>query len=227
MIILWGRCHACGPIANRPQSRENFRAVHHIRIVTVFHRRRLPHYHAIGQPTFLTWRLHGSLPRNRRFPAASTSSSGRAFLALDRVLDTANTGPLFLRIPDIASLIVDALLYRDSYLKQYELHAYAVMPNHVHLLIRPLVQVSQLTQSLKRFTATQGNRMLGRTGEPFWQDESYDRLVRNDEEFRTIAHYIEMNPVNAGLATAPEEFLWSSARPISYRPAGLATCPTP
>jgi REP element-mobilizing transposase RayT len=91
------------------------------------------------------------------------------------------------------------------------------MPNHVHLLITPLVPVPQLTQSLKRFTATQGNRILARTGQPFWQDESYDRLVRNDEEFRKITHYIEMNPVNAGLATVPDNYLWSSARPISDR----------
>jgi REP element-mobilizing transposase RayT len=73
------------------------------------------------------------------------------------------------------------------------------MPNRVHLLIdHSAGPVSRLTQSLKRFTATQGNQILGRTGQPFWQDESYDRLVRNDAEFRKIAHYAEMNPVNAG-----------------------------
>ena len=204
---------------------ENFRVTRDVRIMTVFHRRRLPHYHSINERMFLTWRLHGSLPVNRRFPAGSISS-GRAFLALDRVLDTASTGPLFLQRPEIAGCVVDALLYRDSQLKQYDLHSYVVMPNHVHLLITPLLPVPQLTQSLKRFTATQCNRILARTGQPFWQDESYDRLVRNDEEFRKITHYIEMNPVNAGLATAPENYKWSSARPISDRPADLAIRPT-
>jgi hypothetical protein len=52
-----------------------------------FHRRRLPHFHAIGRPLFLTWRLHGSLPPNRSLPPASTS--GRAFVATDRLLDQA------------------------------------------------------------------------------------------------------------------------------------------
>ena len=82
----------------------------------------------------------------------------------------------------------------------------------------PLVEVSKVMQSLKRFTAREGNRILGLTGRPFWQDESYDRLVRNQTEFQRIAHYIEMNPVKAGLAATPEEFAWSSARPIDNRP---------
>jgi hypothetical protein len=53
--------------------------------------------------------------------------------------------------------------------------------------------------------------MLGLTGQIFWQHESYDRLVRTAEEFRKVARYIEMNPVNAGLVASPCEFPWSSA----------------
>ncbi|HSU60639.1 MAG TPA: transposase [Bryobacteraceae bacterium] len=94
-------------------------------------------------------------------------------------------------------------------------HPMFLMPNHVHLLITPLVPVPQVMQSLKRFTATQANRILARSGQPFWQDESYDRLIRSDREFRNIARYIETNPVGAGLAAAPEEFPWSSAKPDS------------
>jgi hypothetical protein len=60
--------------------------------------------------------------------------------------------------------------------------------------------------------------MLGLTGQPFWQDESYDRLVRNDSEFERIVGYIERNPVSAGLAPTPGEFPWSSVRPIANRP---------
>jgi REP element-mobilizing transposase RayT len=175
--------------------------------VASFHARRLPHYSSIGRPIFVTWRLHGSLPANRKFPAATTS--GQAFVALDRLLDQASTGPLSLRKPDIASMVVDAIHHRD--LQQDRLHAYVVMPNHVHLMITPLVDLSKVMQSLKRFTAREGNRILRLTGQPFWQDESYDRLVRNETEFARITRYIEMNPVHAGIATAPEQFPWSSA----------------
>ncbi len=186
--------------------------------MTTFHTRRLPHYHSVGQPLFLTWRLQGSLPATRSFP--SVTNSGKAFLAMDRILDNARTGPLYLRCPEIANMVVEAIHYRDQHLEHYHLHRYVVMRNHVHLLITPRVKVSRLMQSLKRFTAREGNRILGLTGQSFWQDESYDRLVRDETEFERIASYIEMIPVNAGLATSPEEFPWSSARPIANRPAG-------
>jgi putative DNA methylase len=158
--------------------------------------------------------LHGSLPPNRSFPPAIVS--GQAFLSMDRILDSTCDGPLFLRMPEVARMVVDAIQYRDR--RIYHLHAFVVMPNHVHLLMTPLVVVSKVMQSLKRFTAREGNRMLGLTGQPFWQDESYDRLVRNDTEFAHIAHYIERNPVTAGLATTPEEYPWSSVGRVSNPP---------
>jgi len=218
--LLWGRLATCGPIVNRsiraqpghflrisPQER-------HYRTVTSFHLRRLPHYDCINHPTFLTWRLAGTLPQSRIFSPATTS--GEAFLAMDRLLDNARTGPMYLRQPDIGNMVVDAIRYRDS--AAYQLHKYVVMANHVHLLVTPHEPLSKLTQSLKRFTAREGNRMLGLTGQPFWQDESYDRLVRNEGEFQRIAFYIEMNPVRAGLAATPEAFPWSSAWPMNNRP---------
>jgi REP element-mobilizing transposase RayT len=115
-------------------------------------------------------------------------------------------------------MVVEAIHFRERGLAHYRLHAWVVMANHVHLLITPQVQVSKLMQSLKRFTAREGNRILRVTGQPFWQDESFDRLVRNEAEFERIVGYIEMNPVKAGLAEAPEAFPWSSARPIDNRP---------
>jgi len=80
-------------------------------------------------------------------------------------------------------------------------------------------------QSLKALHGARSQLNAGLTGQPFWQDESYDRLVRDGEEFRRIARYIEMNPVKAGLAADPEDFPWSSAGPIHNRPAGCQTAP--
>jgi REP element-mobilizing transposase RayT len=185
-------------------------------VLIAFHTRRLPHYHPIGQAMFITWRLHDSLPAGRVFPSATTS--GQAFLAMDRILDNARTGPLYLRQPEIANMVVEAIEYRDRSLGHYHLHSYVVMGNHVHILITPRVHVSKLTHSLKRITAREGNRILGLTGQPFWQDESYDRVVRDEAEFGRIAHYIEMNPVQAGMVTTPEEYAWSGAGPINNRP---------
>jgi REP element-mobilizing transposase RayT len=84
------------------------------------------------------------------------------------------------------------------------------MPNHVHLLATPHVLAGQWLGPLKGFTAHQANLLLGTHG-PFWQEESFDRLVRTDTEFDRIRAYIEQNPVKAGLAGSAEEFRWSSA----------------
>jgi putative transposase len=203
-------------VTNLPYKLEKFFAEVHsffMSSMSTFHRRRLPHYHAIGQPIFLTWRLYGSLPANRSFPAVT--DSGRAFVTIDHILDNACTGPLFLKRPEIPNVVVEAIQYRD--LRQFELHSYVVMPNHVHLLMTPLVNVCDIMQSLKRLTARECNKVLGLTGGPFWQNESYDRLVRDETEFLRIVRYIETNPVKAGLATTPEVFLWSSASPIFNR----------
>lgn len=174
-----------------------------------FTRRHLPHLFATGQPIFLTWRLHGSLPANRAFPA-KTVNSGAAFVVVDRLLDEARTGPFYLRQPEIADMVVEAIQYSAERLGHYDLHAFVVMANHVHILITPHVPLPTLTQSLKGITARRANSMLASTGSTFWQEESYDHLVRNRREYEKIRNYIEQNPVRAGLVAEANEYRWSS-----------------
>ncbi len=112
-----------------------------------FYRRRLPHLYEIGQPVFLTWRLKNSLPGNRIFQIGNLSS-GKAFVALDRLLDEARSGPLYLRQPALSEIVVEAIHHNASVLGHYVLHAFAVMPNHVHLLLSPSVSLPKLTKSL-------------------------------------------------------------------------------
>ncbi len=175
-----------------------------------FYRRRLPHLWEAEHAVFLTWRLHDSLPPNRPFAAAAVSS-GRAFAALDRLLDEGGSGPFYLRQPAIAEMIVEAIQYNAHTLEHYALHAFAVMPNHVHVLVTPAMALPKLTKSLKGITAKRANAMLALTGRPFWQEESYDHLVRNEREFESIRTYIENNPVRAGLVREACEYRWSSA----------------
>ena len=104
-----------------------------------------------------------------------------------------------------------ATLWRGDELGHYQLGAFAIMANHVHVLLLPRVPPSRLLKSLKGYTAYQANRLLGRTGEPFWQRESYDHWVRNQEEWRRIAAYIENNPVKAGVVSQAEDYRWASA----------------
>ena len=173
------------------------------------YRRRLPHLQDGERPIFLTWRLHGSLPVSR--PFRSEATAGRAFAIMDSLLDRGCSGPLYLKRPEIAGLVVDALQYGQDRMQYYQLHAYVVMANHIHLLLTPLVEIAKITHALKRFTAREANRILGLSGQPFWQEESYDHLVRHAEEFERILRYIENNPVKAGLASEPAGYPWSSA----------------
>ena len=130
---------------------------------------------------------------------------------MDRLLDEARCGEFYIRQPVIADMIVEAIHYNANILGHYLLHAFVVMPNHVHLLATPAVALPKLTKSLKGITAKRANAMLALTGSAFWQEESYDRLVRHDREFEGIRNYIDENPVRAGLVKEASEYRWSSA----------------
>jgi putative transposase len=177
--------------------------------MSLYHRH-LPHIDEPGQAVFLTRRLYGSLPPNRAFPD-SAANSGKAVAAMDRLLDETHSGPRQLQKPALVQMVVEATHFSAAVLGHYELHAFVVMPNHVHLLATPAVALRKLTRSLKGITSKRANAMLGLTGTRFWQEESYDHLVRTAREFEKIQNYIEENPVRAGLAKSAGEFLWSSA----------------
>ena len=91
---------------------------------------------------------------------------------MDRLLDHARSGPLYLRQPGIAQVVVDSV-EKGVELGHYELHAWVILPNHVHLLLTPLVSVSRLMGSLKRASAVRANEILHRTGIAVWQDEIF------------------------------------------------------
>ena len=188
------------------------------------YRRRLPHAFAENTPIFVTWRMKFSLPRkiiesmaaeNKAFEKQISSLSEdyqnlqryqfskKQFDKYDQMLTKDHSFPHLLIRPEIASIVQSSISFLDG--RKYCLHSYCIMSNHVHLLITPFIEtgaekqaVRSMTHSLKRFTAREINKLLFRQG-PFWAQESYDHLVRNDKEFYRIAFYILNNPVKAGL----------------------------
>jgi REP-associated tyrosine transposase len=172
------------------------------------YRRRLPHFHPDGAYLFVTWRLHGSMPVEP--PAVIYATPGHAFAAQDRALGRCNE-QLWLSDTRVARCVAEAILAGECQKGFYELQAWVVMPNHVHVLILPQVPLAQITKWIKGRTARDANLLLGRTGQPFWQHESYDHWVRDGREFHRIVAYIEENPVSAGLAASCEDWPWSSA----------------
>jgi REP element-mobilizing transposase RayT len=190
----------------------------------------LPHVKREGASYFVTFRLVDSLPKAvllrfehehaealRRLPSGATKEQAEEVhrelrRKVERYLD-AGHGECHLRRPAIADLVADALRYFDG--RQYLLDEWVVMPNHVHVVLWPMPNftLSGVLKSRKRHTARQANLILGRTGETFWQRESYDHWIRNDNERARIRRYVRLNPVNARLCRTPEDWKWSSAWP--------------
>jgi REP element-mobilizing transposase RayT len=174
--------------------------------------RRLPHWVPDDTVIFVTWRLAGSAPPvNPEFLTAE--NTGRTpFVRKDNELDGSRTGPFWLRDTRIARIVEDALQYGETARGFYALHAWVIMPNHVHVVFEPKATLPTIMRWLKGRTARAANRILNRTGMPFWQDESYDHWLRSSKELQEIIAYVENNPVSIGLVDSAEQWLWSSAR---------------
>ena len=174
-------------------------------------RRRLPHWVPDAVPVFVTFRLAGTLPAHRKSLVTLPTSAGMRFLQTDRQLDRAGIGPVWLRDQRVAEMLVKALRYGSEIKRWYELHAYVIMPNHVHVIWTPRMSMSRILQWFKGATAYRAKRLLGLAEKAFWQDESYDHWIRSDRELQKIIRYVELNPVKAALVKGVEDWPWSSA----------------
>ena len=107
-------------------------------------------------------------------------------------------GECVLRRPEIAGIVSEAILHFDG--ERYDLDCFVVMPNHVHAIVqfRAGFDESMISQSWMRFSAREINKSLGRTGQ-FWQGETFDHVIRNDNQFAYLRKYIKDNPAKAKL----------------------------
>lgn len=124
----------------------------------------------------------------------------------DALLD-AGAGECYMRNDECAAIVANCLLHFAGH--RYVLHAWAIMPNHVHVVFKPHrgFTLSSILHSWKSFSAKQLNAQLKRSG-PIWQKESYDHLVRGSEDFAHHVGYTLRNPESAGLKDWP----WVSNR---------------
>ena len=171
----------------------------------------LPHCDTPGLLQAVTFRLADSLPADvlngLRQDAGDDAEKHRKIEAL---LD-AGYGACWLKQPEIAEIVEDALLHGDG--QRYCLLAWCVMPNHVHVLIetREGWLLSGLLHSWKSFTAKSINRRLGHTG-TVWMQDYFDRYIRDDHHLAAVIAYIHANPVKAGLVRNEREWPHSSAK---------------
>jgi REP element-mobilizing transposase RayT len=167
----------------------------------------LPHFDSQDVVQFVTFRLADSLPEEA---LVRIRGALRAEALREEMLDE-GAGICWLRSDEIARLVEDAFLMFDG--QRYRLHAWTIMPNHVHVLLTVLsrVPLGTIVSSWKRFTARAANRVLGRTG-MFWQADYWDRFIRNEQHFAATKNNIDLNPVKARLVDEPRLWPWSSAR---------------
>jgi REP-associated tyrosine transposase len=191
-----------------------------------FHRRHLPHIYLPNAVYFVTFRLAGSLPRHAiedlREKAQRQQKSRFSFVDFDKALEKAASGLSWLSNREVADLVAASIHFQDG--KDYRLVAFCIMPNHVHLVIQAgdgdvfgsvrkahnlsNKSLSDILHSLKRHTARKANAILHRSG-PFWQDESYDHIVRDEADLERIVEYVMYNPVKAGIVKRWRDWKWT------------------
>jgi REP element-mobilizing transposase RayT len=145
---------------------------------------------------------------------------------IEKYLDS-GVGECWLNNPDVAQIVVNALNHFNG--SRYFLHAWCIMPNHSHVVFAPMGGKSHeerplvpILHSWKSYTASEANRILRRTGQ-FWQEEYYDHLIRDEEEFLHFINYTLQNPVKAGLCRHWKVWKWSGCSERIAQLMGTAT----
>lgn len=199
---------------------------------TAYHRH-LPHWRKEGASYLVTFRLTDSLPAEvviemkrqakawlQRLAIATADHEGRLpeeirqewglfqshqLRKLDQMLDEGR-GECVLREKAQREIVTQALHYFEG--RRLVLHAYVVMPNHVHVLGQPLPSHSleNLCGSWKRHTSRLIQGRLNRRGS-LWQAENFDRIIRDPQHFAQSVRYIAKNPLKAGLSSG-EATVW-------------------
>jgi REP element-mobilizing transposase RayT len=172
----------------------------------------LPHRDEPGLTQFVTFHLADSFPvalRSEWGAMLKIEDDRERRLQLEKYLDRGRGG-CHLRRADIAKLVEQSLRFRNG--RDYELLAWVLMPNHLHVLFTVgSVTMSQTVENWKKFTAHEANKLLQRHGK-FWADDYWDTYMRDAAHELKTRRYVENNPVKALLVSEPGDWQWSSAR---------------
>jgi len=150
------------------------------------YRRKLPHLQSTGHPIFVTF----------------------------------NTKDKWILSPKARDIVLEACLFANG--RRIDLEAMVVMPEHVHMLFWTRrdkegtpYSLPEIMQGIKGTSAHQINKLLNSKG-PVWQPESFDYVLRKDEDIEENIKYIRLNPVRRGLVKSPSDYkwLWIAEKPI-------------
>lgn len=199
-----------------------------------YSRQYLPHFDEPALLQSITFRLHDAVPvtviqdwkTELNFAEKLPATDPREIELRKRIAryEDAHHGACWLSRPPIAQMVEDALLYFDG--QRYNLHAWCIMPNHVHVLIQTLegYRLDGILHTWKSYSAQRANGILQRKG-PFWFREYFDRFIRNEKHYHNTVFYIEQNPAKAGLIDSAEAWPFGSARRRITSPGAPASLP--
>ena len=185
----------------------------------------LPHRDEPGLTQFVTFHLADSFPESLRSEwehFAKIEDDREQRKQLEAYLDKGR-GECHLRRPEIAKLVEDNFRQFSAERcgsqsrapgapARYELRAWVVMPNHVHVLFRVgTVSMAETVGAWKKHTGRLANKLLGKRG-AFWAEDYFDTYMRVAEHELKTVRYIENNPTKAKLVLDPKDWSWSSAR---------------
>ncbi|MFA5455189.1 MAG: transposase [Sulfurimonas sp.] len=159
----------------------------------------LPHIDLEGYYQFVTFRTFDSVDEFvRKWGFNPAMKNKETQLGIDEYLDTSTNGA-YLQ-DNVLGYLYDFLIAHDK--KLYELSAFCIMNNHVHILFKPLERLSKVMQMLKGASAKKINELLGKNGK-FWDDDYYDKAIRDEKHFFVVYEYIRNNPLKIGGTKVP------------------------
>lgn len=162
----------------------------------------LPHFDAVGMQQHIVFGLADAQPDQAGVPDTIDSLA-----AFDGLLDRGG-GSCLLADPRCAAIAQKELLHHDGV--RYRLLAWCIMPNHVHVVVEQGADLAGTVRRWKSWMAREINAVTGRSGH-VWRREYFDRFARTEVQLANMIHYVENNPVAAGLIASPEMWPWSSA----------------
>jgi len=200
-----------------------------------YYRRNLPHIQPRGATFLVNFRLANSLPAevieklrteadqleknllrikdSKEKLLLRDKAQRRLFAKWDDELHKSQSGPFWLKEDNVAEIVANAIHYHEG--EWFDVEAYCIMPNHVHLVLTPYessqiadYSLTKIMHNIRRNSANHANKVLGRTGS-FWQHENYDHFARDKSELERIIKYVLYNPVKANLVKEQQDWKWA------------------
>ncbi len=156
--------------------------------------KKLPHINMLEHYQFITFRTYDSLSLYlKKLYSLNLTNSKKQYL-IDSYLDSSNFGAYLFK--DAIDIFKNTLILKEGI--WYEIVAYAIMPNHIHILLKQKIELFKIVKFIKSKSAIDINRYLNKEGK-FWADGYYDKIIRDEKHFLKVYNYILKNPIKANL----------------------------